>query len=72
MAIVSGKSNKLVENILIMKKDSRNAGIFIKLSTIRYMKTATYKKINEQYIIEMIHLESVNEFIYLGSKINMI
>ena len=44
MAIVSGKSNKLVENILIMEKDSRNAGIFIKLSTIRYMKTATYQK----------------------------
>ena len=42
MPIVSGKSYKLDENILIMEKDSRNAGIFIKFSTIGYMKRATY------------------------------
>ena len=31
LAIVTGNWNKLVEKFLILKKDSRNAGIFIKL-----------------------------------------
>jgi len=41
LAIVSGKWNKLVENFLILEKDSRNAGIVIKHSKISYMKTST-------------------------------
>jgi len=34
LAILTGKSNNLVENFLSLEKDSRNAGIFVKHSKI--------------------------------------